>query len=52
MKHILSLDIQETKDGYTFTIHNDKKVTTFKNKGILEGFEKAKEIILKVKEGK
>jgi hypothetical protein len=50
MKHILSVDVQKKDGEYTFTLHYDKKTTTFKTRGILEGFEKVEQISMKERE--
>ena len=50
MKLILSLHIQKNDKEFVSTLHHNKKVTTFKTKGIVEAFEKASEIY-QMKEG-
>ena len=47
----ISVDVQETKDGYTFTLHHMKKATTWKEKAIGNGFKKVMEIVDKHNEG-
>lgn len=44
MKLILSLHIQQNDKECVSTLHHDKKVTTFKTNGIVEAFEKAREV--------
>ena len=41
----LSLDIQETKNGYAFTLHFAKKATTWQSRAIGEGFERVMTIV-------
>lgn len=52
MKLILSLHIQQNDKECVSTLHHDKKVTTFKTKGIGEAFEKARELYQMKDEGK
>lgn len=41
----LSLDVQETKNGYTFTLHFAKKATTWQVRALGEGFERVINIV-------
>lgn len=45
MKHILSVDVCKTDDGYSFTLHHMRCATTFKVKSLNEGFKKIEEIV-------
>ena len=51
-KLILSVDVQEIKDGYAFTMHHAKKATTFKVMGLGAGFKKVENIVKKINEKK
>lgn len=44
MKHVLSVDVQNSKSGYTFTLHHSKKAVTFEVKGLGEGFNRVVEL--------
>lgn len=52
MKLILSVDVQEIKDGYAFTMHHAKKATTYKVMTLDAGFKKVMEIVEKFNEVK
>ncbi len=41
----LSVDVIETKDGYTFTMHHSKKATTWQVRALGTGFEKVMQIV-------
>ncbi len=41
----ISVDVQQTKLGYTFTLHHAKKATTWQEKAIGNGFKKVMEIV-------
>jgi len=49
---ILSVDVQEIKDGFTFTMHHNKKATTFQVTGLGAGFKKIEAIVKKIQEEK
>jgi len=41
----LTVDVVEVKDGYTFTIHYCKKVTTWQVRSLGTGFERVMQIV-------
>jgi hypothetical protein len=50
VKLILSVDVQETSEGFTFTLHHNKKATTWKVKVLGAGFKKIEAIVKKIQE--
>jgi FAD synthase len=50
MKLNISVDVSETSDGFTFTMHHAKKTTTFKLKTLGAGFKKVMDIVEKFQE--
>jgi hypothetical protein len=48
--NILSVDIQNSSEGYIFTIHFQKKITIFNVKEPDQGFTKLKQFIDKYNE--
>jgi len=41
----ISVDVQEIKNGYAFTLHHQKKATTWQIKSLGWGFQKVIDII-------
>lgn len=44
-KLTFSVDVVEIKDGYTFTLHNAKKATTWQVRALGAGFERVMQIV-------
>lgn len=45
MKHIISLDIQQRKDWFDFTLHFEKEMSTFKSKDVSSGLKRVDQIL-------